>query len=112
MAVPAYAGTWKYVNDQWKYQRGANKFAYNEWIQDKGKYYYLDNDGYVTTGWQQIEGQWYHMDSTGAMETGWFKDSDSGKWYYLYPSGVMAVNTVIDGRTIGTDGVWVPEEGR
>ena len=73
------SGTWKYVNDQWKYQRGANKFAYNEWIQDKGKYYYLDNDGYVTTGWQQIEGQWYHMDSTGAMETGWFKDSDSGK---------------------------------
>lgn len=111
LAVPAYAGTWKYVNDQWKYQRGANKFAYNEWIQDKGKYYYLDNDGYVTTGWQQIEGRWYHMDSTGAMETGWFKDSDSGKWYYLYPSGVMAVNTVIDGRTIGTDGVWVPEEG-
>ena len=36
LAVPAYAGTWKYVNDQWKYQRGANKFAYNEWIQDKG----------------------------------------------------------------------------
>ena len=27
LAVPAYAGTWKYVNDQWKYQRGANKFA-------------------------------------------------------------------------------------
>ena len=34
LAVPAYAGTWKYVNDQWKYQRGANKFAYNEGIQD------------------------------------------------------------------------------
>lgn len=32
MAIPAYAGTWKYVNDQWKYQRGANKFAYNEWV--------------------------------------------------------------------------------
>lgn len=23
----------------------------------------------------------------------------------------MAVNTVIDGRTIGEDGVWVPNEG-
>ena len=32
LTVPAYAGTWKYVNDQWKYQRGTNKFAYNEWI--------------------------------------------------------------------------------
>ena len=42
MAVPAYAGTWKYVNDQWKYQRGANKFAYNEWVKDNGNWYYLD----------------------------------------------------------------------
>lgn len=27
LTVPAYAGTWKYVNDQWKYQKGTNKFA-------------------------------------------------------------------------------------
>lgn len=27
------------------------------------------------------------------------------------PNGAMAVNTVIDGRTIGEDGVWVPNEG-
>ena len=42
LTVPAYAGTWKYVNDQWKYQKGTNKFAYNEWIKDNGKYYYID----------------------------------------------------------------------
>ena len=41
MSVPAYAGTWKYVNDQWKYQRGANKFAYKEWIEDNGNWYYM-----------------------------------------------------------------------
>ena len=57
MAVPAYAGTWKYVNDQWKYQRGANKFAYNEWVKDNGNWYYLDKDGYMKTGWQQINGR-------------------------------------------------------
>ena len=79
LTVPAYAGTWKYVNDQWKYQKGTNKFAYNEWIKDNGKYYYIG--------------------------------SDDGKWYFLYPNGAMAVNTVIDGRTIGEDGVWVPNEG-
>ena len=50
MAIPAYAGTWKYVNDQWKYQRGANKFAYNEWVKDNGNWYYLDKDGYMKTG--------------------------------------------------------------
>ena len=56
LTVPAYAGTWKYVNDQWKYQRGTNKFAYNEWIKDNGKYYYIGNDGIMKTGWQQIDG--------------------------------------------------------
>ena len=44
------------------------------------------------------------------MQTGWFKSED-GKWYFLYPNGAMAVKTVIDGRTIGEDGVWVPNEG-
>ena len=110
LTVPAYAGTWKYVNDQWKYQRGTNKFAYNEWIKDNGKYYYIGNDGIMKTGWQQIDGQWYYLDQTGAMQIGWLK-SDDGKWYFLYPNGAMAVNTVIDGRTIGEDGVWVPNEG-
>ena len=110
LTVPAYAGTWKYVNDQWRYQRGTNKFAYNEWIKDNGKYYYIGNDGIMKTGWQQIDGQWYYMDQSGAMQTGWMKDTD-GKWYFLYPNGAMAVSTVIDGRTIGADGVWVPNEG-
>ena len=110
LTVPAYAGTWKYVNDQWKYQKGTNKFAYNEWIKDNGKYYYIGNDGIMKTGWQQIDGQWYYLDQTGAMQIGWLK-SDDGKWYFLYPNGAMAVNTVIDGRTIGEDGVWVPNEG-
>ena len=64
----------------------------------------------MKTGWQQVNNQWYYMDQTGVMQTGWFKDTD-GKWYFLYPNGAMAVNTVIDGRTIGADGVWVPNEG-
>ena len=109
MSVPAYAGTRKYVNDQWKYQRGANKFAYKEWIEDNGNWYYMDNNGVMTTGWQQIDGQWYYMDQAGVMQKGWFKDND--KWYFLLPNGAMATNTVIDGRQIGADGVWIAAEG-
>lgn len=65
-------------NDQWKYQRGANKFAYKEWIEDNGNWYYMDNNGVMTTGWQQIDGQWYYMDQAGVMQKGWFKDNDNG----------------------------------
>lgn len=109
LAIPAYAGTWKYMNEKWKYQRGANKYAYNEWIEDQGKSYYIGSDGYMRTGWQQIDGQWFYLDETGVMQNGWFKDND--KWYFLLPDGAMSVNTVIDGRTIGPDGVWIPAEG-
>jgi len=58
MTVPAYAGTWKYVNDQWKYQRGANKYAYNEWIKDNDNWYYIGNDGFMKTGPERCDAEW------------------------------------------------------
>ena len=91
-------------------QEKNDTIAYLNATFDNGKYYYIGNDGIMKTGWQQIDGQWYYLDQTGAMQIGWLK-SDDGKWYFLYPNGAMAVNTVIDGRTIGEDGVWVPNEG-
>ena len=108
MAIPAYAGTWKYVNDQWKYQRGANKFAYKEWIQDNGNWYYMDNNGVMTTGWQQIDGQWYYFDAEGYMATGWIELD--GKSYYLDPStGAMYANTrTPDNCWVDESGVWIP----
>lgn len=108
MAIPAFAGTWVQTDGKWKYQRSAVNYARNEWIEDKGSYYYMGNDGCMMTGWQQIGNQWYYLDPTGIMQTGWFKDN--GKWYYLLPMGAMAVNTVIDGHVIGADGVWIPAE--
>lgn len=110
MTIPAYAGTWKYVNDQWKYQKGVNNYAYNEWIEDNGSWYYMGNDGSMETGWQQIKGDWYYFDQSGAMQTGWTKDN--GKWYFLLPNGAMAASTVIDGRQLGADGAWIPAEGQ
>jgi hypothetical protein len=37
------------------------------------------------------------------MFTGGWKQID-GKWYYFHSDGSMAVNTTIDGYTIGSDG--------
>ena len=108
LAVPAYAGTWKYVNDQWKYQRGTNKFAYNEWIKDNGKYYYIGNDGIMKTGWQQINGVWYYLNpvsdgTRGAMMTGY--QTIDGKTYYFDDSGAMWANrTAPNGRYLDASG--------
>ena len=111
MAVPSYAGSWKYENNGWRYQRSASKYAIQEWVTVEGKKYYMDSIGYMVTGWNQIDGQWYYMDDTGAMQTGWLKDGAS--WYFLSPlDGVMATNTVFEGRRIDGNGVWVPSDGQ
>lgn len=111
MAVPSFAGSWKYVNDRWKYQRSASRYAVSEWLNLDGKTYYVGADGYMVTGWNQIDGQWYYMDENGVMQTGWLKSN--GTWYFLSPqTGAMVVNTVIDGRTIDAGGAWTPTEGQ
>ena len=48
--------------------------------------------------------KWYWLDkTTGMMFAGGWKQIN-GKWYYFYTDGTMAVNTTIDGYTIGSDG--------
>ena len=89
MAVPAFAGTWKYENNQWKYQRGTNNYVYNDWVEDKGNWYYMNTRGWMLTGWQNIDGNWYYF----------YPDSGS-------PMGSMAA------RTVTPDGFEVDEQGR
>ena len=43
--------------------------------------------------------------SGGAMATGW--KQIGGRWYWFYPNGAMAANTVIDGYELNENGVWV-----
>ena len=55
-------------------------------------------------GWLSDDQKWYWLDKkTGMMFAGGWKQID-GKWYYFYTDGTMAVNTTIDGYTIGSDG--------
>jgi len=73
------------------------------WIQNhSGSWQYWKN-GKAVIGWLQDGGKWYWLDKNGWMWCGGCKQID-GKWYYFYADGAMAVNTVIDGRQIGPDG--------
>ena len=73
------------------------------WMQNhSGSWQYLKN-GKPVTGWLQDDKKWYWLDSNGWMFTGGWKQID-GKWYYFHSDGSMAVNTTIDGYTIGPDG--------
>lgn len=94
----------------------------NGWIQENGKWYYLDM-GERSTGWCSGrsttkrfknphpmyvwvgETEWVYLDETGAMITGW-REID-GKWYYFYGNGLMARDTTIDGYKLGSNGAWI-----
>ena len=79
---------WVNNNGRWQYNDAVGNSLKNMWFFDKNynAWYYLDQDGYMKTGWIQ---------------------AGNGKWYYLYPSGAMAYNTVINGYKLDENGAWV-----
>ncbi len=74
---------------RWWYQETATTYAANKWL-------YINN-------------LWYHFDAQGYMQTGWFQNTATdNQWYYLDPTnGNMVTNTIVDGRVINADGIWV-----
>lgn len=79
---------WVKVNGMWQYNDALGNPLKNMWFLDK-------NTGF-----------WYYLDANGYMKTGWFQDTD-GRWYYLYPSGAMAYNTMIGVYKLGANGAWI-----
>lgn len=98
------------------------------WYKDEetGDWYYYDKNGKLVTGWFKDGGsEWYYADEDGKVLTGsnnggeydlsypwdygklytdWVKVDDD--WYYIDRNGLIAKNTIIDGRYIGLDGRW------
>lgn len=77
------------------------------WLQWDGNWYYLGSDGYMlTTGLEVDANTVYLFRDNGTMVTGWYERG--GSWFYCYSSGILARNTVIDGKYhIDNTGRWV-----
>ena len=100
-----------------------------KWVQESGRWRYINQGKYVKGQWLEIGGRWYVFDNAGCMVKGWFKsDQDwyymneddgtmcAGQWieknnksYYLTKSGIMAKYCYVAGK----EGVyyWVNENG-
>lgn len=89
------SGPWYYLDQ--------NGIMSTGWVQVGGSWFYLGEDGRMQTGWiQPVPNTWYYTDQNGYMQTGWIQVG--GKSYYLDSSGAMAANQVVDGRQLGPDG--------
>lgn len=81
----------------------------NQWVNNNGRWQYNDALGNTLKNiwfFDKNYNAWYLLDQDGYMKTGWIQAGD-GKWYYLYPSGAMAYNTVVDGYKLDKNGAWV-----
>ncbi|MEH7332814.1 N-acetylmuramoyl-L-alanine amidase [Neobacillus drentensis] len=85
------------TNDGWV-KKGTQWFFYKDgikqtgWLNQNGKWYFLDATGLMNTGWTRVKGLWYFLNTDGVMQTGWVKVQD--KWYFLNANGVMQTGWV------------------
>lgn len=83
------------------------------WVTADGKKYYFDKNGNMIRGWMRLNAgkDRYYFGSDGAMYTG--LNTISGKKYYFYPTGILAMNMTIEvgsmRYTIDANGVIIKE---
>ena len=101
-------GTWYYLNPYNEEYPGL--MISGMWMEIGGERYYFYANGAMAQNWILIDNNWYFLSSDGAMRTGW--QLIENRRYYFYPEdgdgiirGTMAVNTTIDGWTIGESGI-------
>lgn len=70
----------------WMYYDYSGEPLKDEWIEENGKTYYLDSNGYMKTGWvtNKDDGNKYYMGEDGAMVKNAFTPDDK----YVGPDGV------------------------
>lgn len=117
-------GKWRNYLEGSRYEDGDGNLLGSGWHLIKGGWYLMDENGYRLTGWQTVgedryylgeNGQmavgwfvwndaWYYAGKDGKVQTGWIMDKP-GNYYYLNEDGTMAHDTIVDGYTLGADGL-------
>lgn len=90
LCMPVFGDEWDLSEDgqYWQYYGYTDEPLKDEWIEDGGKTYYVDSNGY--------------------MKTGWVTNTDDGNRYYMGEDGAMVKNAFTpDDRYVGPDGVTV-----
>ena len=89
---------WDDAASTWKWRGADGSYKTNYWVYaakngdrtGKGYWYYMDENGLMSTGWITVGGHRYYMfeqDTNGApkgaMQIGWVWDDETSGWYYF-----------------------------
>lgn len=77
-------------------------WAVDCWLPVGEKLYHVGENGFIQIGMTRINGKDYYLYPEGTLAKSWTKIGDS--WYYFNFDGTLAVNTVVDGVSLGNDG--------
>lgn len=114
------AESWLRSDQNWYYQK-QGQLVQNDWVKDKGTWYFMNDKGVMfNQTWLYQGSNWYAFKSSGAMIAGdWLYDQ--GKWYYLSTSGAMKASAWVydkgewyyvssSGAMLAND--WVKDKGK
>ena len=72
-------GHWYYLNNDSTVKR--------DWLNSGYSWYYLNDNGIMATQWKKVNDYWYYFGSNGAMQKDWKEINNN--WYYLRDDGIM-----------------------
>ena len=72
-------GHWYYLNNDSTVKR--------DWLNSGYSWYYLNDNGIMATQWKKVNDYWYYFGSNGAMQNDWKEIKNN--WYYLRDDGIM-----------------------
>ena len=73
-------GYWYYLNNDSTVKR--------DWLNSGYSWYYLNDNGIMATQWKKVNDYWYYFGLNGAMQKDWKEIKNN--WYYLRDDGIMA----------------------
>ena len=85
--VEAASGKWEQNSRGWFYVYSDGTYATDTWIEEGGKWYYMNSYGYRISSWKELDGKWYYFEPDGTMTTKW--KQIGVKWYYFGTNGVL-----------------------
>lgn len=59
----------------------------NGWIKEEnGEWYYYEDNKKLNTQWIQSKGRYYYLEKDGHMAKDWFQATKDNNWYYAFPN--------------------------
>lgn len=79
---------WSQDSAGWTFRMEDGNLAKGRWLFVDSNWFYLMENGYMTTGWFYIDNNWFYLNpisdgTRGAMKTGWIYADNN--WFYLNP---------------------------